>query len=169
MSVCVQLDQELANALVGYPEFLDDLSSPQRSIQQCEQAPPAGSGQQAVPPRAIRNGVEAAGFSARCRMPCFCPITFGKPELSQAAQRRRGLCDAELCLDGDFGLRVPAMAERDQAGRLRLGEEQISGPGHAAAPPADSPLQYAVSGPSCSEAIRRFPQGRFMKLIRSGG
>src|SRR6266436_5457482 len=97
-------------------------------------------------------------------MPCFCLVTLGKSKLSQGVQRRRGLGDAELCLDGDFGLRVPAMAERDQAGRLRLGEEQISGPGHAAAPPADSPLQYAVLGPSCSESIRRFPQGRFMKL-----
>ncbi len=49
-------------------------------------------------------------------------------------------------------------SERDQAGRLRLGEEQISGLGHAAAPPADSPSQYAVLGPSCTESMPCFPQ-----------
>src|SRR5258708_5526385 len=166
MSVCVQLDQKLADALVGYPKFFDDLPSPRRSIRQCERAPAAGSGQRAVPPRAIRNGVEAAGFSARRRMPCFCLVTFGKSKLSQGAQRRRGLGEAELCLDGDLGLRVPAMSERDQAGRLRLGEEKISRPGHAAAPLSDSPLQYAVLGPSCAESIRCFPQGRSDPISR---
>src|SRR5258708_32398601 len=93
-------------------------------------------------------------------MPCFCLVTFGKSKLSQGAQRRRGLGEVELYLDGDLGLRIPAMSERNQAGRLRLGEEKISGPRHAAAPPADSPPDYAVLGPSCAESIRRFPQGR---------
>jgi hypothetical protein len=67
-------------------------------------------------------------------MPSFRLIAFGKPELSQRAQRRRRLCEAELGVYGDSGLRVHAMSERDQAGSLRLGEAKISGPGHAAAP-----------------------------------
>jgi hypothetical protein len=154
----MQRDQELANALVGYPKSFDDLASPHRSIQQFKQAPPAAAGQEAGPPRPFRNGVEAAGFSALCRMPPFGLITFGKSQLGQHAQRRHSLCEVDLCLNGDLRLSVSALSERDQAGGLRPGEEKISGAGHAAAPPVDSLPQYAVLALARIESIRRYPQ-----------
>jgi len=132
MSMCMQPEQKLANALVAYTESFDELASPHRTIQQVKQASAAPVGRKATSPRPIRNGVEAARFSSRRDMPSFCLITFGKSELSQLAQRRHNLREAELCLYGDFRLTVPAAAERAQAGGLRLGEEKTSGPSHAA-------------------------------------
>ncbi len=43
MSLCVQLDQKLANALMGHPKFFDDLASAHRPIQQFEHPPPGGA------------------------------------------------------------------------------------------------------------------------------
>src|SRR5215831_16526597 len=91
-------------------------------------------------------------------MPSLCLVASGKSEFGEGAQRRRRLCEAELCVYGDSGLRVHATPERVQAGGLRLGEEKISSPGHAQAPLIDSPSQYAVLALSCTESIRPFPQ-----------
>src|SRR5262249_55143090 len=104
------------NALTGHPYLFDDLASSPRSIQQVEQSPPAGARQPFVPPRSIRKGIKVTGFSARCRIPSFGLVIFGKFELGQYAQRSSGFPEGELCLYGDFGLGLLAMPERNQAG-----------------------------------------------------
>src|SRR2546428_60786 len=39
MALCVELDHELMNSLLGDAQSLGDLAAPHRPIQQCEQAP----------------------------------------------------------------------------------------------------------------------------------
>jgi hypothetical protein len=43
LSLCMQPDQKLANALMGYPQFLDDLAPRFRPIQQIEQTLSGGA------------------------------------------------------------------------------------------------------------------------------
>jgi hypothetical protein len=103
-----------------------------------EQATSGGAGEPVVAPRSIGNRVEAAGFAAPRRTPSLGRVLFGKPELGQRAQCGAGLRESEPRFHRDPGLGFVAMSERDQASRLRLGEDKISSLGHAAAPPGDS-------------------------------
>jgi hypothetical protein len=104
MSLSVQLDQKLANALMGHPQFFDDLAPPRGPIQQFEQATSGGAGEPVVAPRSIGNRVEAAGFAAPRRTPSLGRVLFGKPELGQRAQCGAGLRESEPRFHRDPGL-----------------------------------------------------------------
>jgi hypothetical protein len=100
----MQLDQKLANCLMGDSQFFDDLAPPHRTIKRFQQAPPAGAGQPIVPSRSFRNDLEVACLPAHCRTPTFGLVLLGKSESGQRLEGGRGLCESELRLHGDFGL-----------------------------------------------------------------
>jgi hypothetical protein len=58
-------------------------------------------------------------------MPRFRPVLSGQPQLHQYAEGSRGLEEIEFRQYRDFRLAALAMAERDQACRLRFGEDKI--------------------------------------------
>jgi hypothetical protein len=59
-------------------------------------------------------------------MPRFRPVLSGQSQPHQYAEGSRGLEEIELRPYREFGLGAFAMLERDQACRLRLGEDKIS-------------------------------------------
>src|SRR5215831_12714600 len=103
MSLCIEPYQKLVNALAAHPKLFDDLPSAHRSIEAFKQAPSAGAWCERVAPRSPRNGVEAAGFPARCRLPSRRLMTLRKPELSKLAKRCHSLGETEPRLHRDLG------------------------------------------------------------------
>jgi hypothetical protein len=126
MPLCMQPDRKLVNSLIGNPRFVRNIAPAHRSLQDFEQAPRAGAGDTTVAALSIRNGLENTGLPARGHMPRSCPVLFGKSESHQCVERSVGPEEIKLRHYGDFSLGLFAMLERDKAGRLRLGEDQIA-------------------------------------------
>jgi hypothetical protein len=96
---------------------------------------PAGPGTPSVA-RSIRNGVEAACFSAPRRVPSLGWVLFRESEPGQHAQRGVGFRESKARLHCDLGrVSLPWGA---RSGKPATDEDKISSLGHAAGPPVDS-------------------------------
>jgi hypothetical protein len=100
----MELDYQLVNSLLTYPQFLYNQALSHRPIEHIEQTLGSRTKHGAVAAQSIGSGLKTARLSPSRDVPLTILVLFYEPEMGQPTEFARARDEAELSFDSDLAL-----------------------------------------------------------------